>query len=119
MMRATTAIDVHHRGDVHIVRFGQTDILYPDSIHRVREEIGSLVKEGGPVKVVLDLADAQLVSSEAIGMIVVLNNVITPAGGQLHLANISEHTMEVLEVIRLQNVLKIFPSTELAIAAFR
>jgi anti-anti-sigma factor len=93
-------------------------VLDPSSLREVRKYISDLLKTDEPIKVVLDMEEVVLLSSEAIGFIVVLGNAIRPRGGQLHVANVSEETYTVFEVTQLNNVIRIFDSTREAIEAF-
>ena len=109
---------VTRRGDVYVIGFSHIDIFDSDCLRDVRRLIGRL-KAGEPhLKIVLDMEDVVLLSSEAIGMIVAISNALRPRGGQLHLANISNETYTVFEITSLQDVISVFGSTSAAIAAF-
>jgi anti-anti-sigma factor len=102
----------------HIIRFAHIDVLDPSCLREVRVYISDLLKKDEPIKIVLDMEEVQLLSSEAIGLIVVLGNAVRPRGGQLHVANISEQTYSVFEVSQLNNLIRVFDSTKEAVAAF-
>lgn len=118
MTDPTPTSGVTRTGDAHIIRFARMDVLDPASLHEVRTYISDLLKTDEPVKVVLDLDEVELISSEAIGLIVALRNTVGPQGGQLHVANVSERTYGVFEVTQLNNQLQIFNSTDEAIDGF-
>ncbi len=103
---------------VHIIRFSPVDFLESDSVHELRRRIGELAARDGAIRVVLDLEQVVLLSSEAIGMIVVISNSIRPQGGRIHLANISDETCTVFEMLKLQEIIAVFDSTQGAIDAF-
>ncbi len=106
-------------GGVHLFRFSHTEILEPEYLRDVRRYISRLMKVQRRVRVVIDLEEAALLSSEAIGMIVALSNALRAAGGTLHLANISDETYAVLELANLHDVVEMFDATSDAIAAFQ
>jgi anti-anti-sigma factor len=118
MTDPTPMSGITRAGDAHVIKFAHTDVLQPASLHEVRSYISDLIKSGEPVKVVLDLDEVELISSEAIGLIVALRNTVDPQGGQLHVANVSERTYGVFEVTQLSNQLRIFNSTDEAIEGF-
>ena len=103
---------------VHIFKCSRTDYLEAAYIGEIRRYLNYLMKTEPPVRAVLDLAEAQLLSSEAIGLIVALGNVLQETGGGLHLANISEETRSVLAIANLQDVLAMYTSVDDAVSGF-
>ena len=87
-------------------------------LRQVRDEIKRRLDTEERLKIVLDMQDVVLLSSEAIGMIVVLSNVLRPRGGQLHLANVSDETYTVFEIMKLHEIVKVFDTIPGAISAF-
>ena len=118
MTHARTLTQVKRHGDVYVVGFSPIDVFDSDCLRDVRRLIGRLSRSEPRLKVVLDLADVVLLSSEAIGMIVAMNNALRPRGGRLQLANISNETCTVFEITRLRDIVEIFDSTTEAIASF-
>jgi anti-anti-sigma factor len=102
----------------HIIKFSHIDELDPSCLREVRVYISDLLKTQEPIKIVLDMEEVELLSSEAIGLIVVMGNAIRPRGGPLHVANISQRTYSVFEVTQLQNLIRVFESTQEAVDAF-
>ncbi|MHC4127807.1 MAG: STAS domain-containing protein [Planctomycetota bacterium] len=102
----------------HIIKFSHIDELDPSCLREVRVYISDLLKTQEPIKIVLDMEEVELLSSEAIGLIVVMGNAIRPRGGELHVANISQRTYSVFEVTQLQNLIRVFESTQEAVDAF-
>lgn len=119
MTRTSPTAGVTRCGDVHVFRFPHLGVLDTDRLWEVRRSIGELTRSEARPKVVLDMQDVVLLSSEAIGMIVALGNAMRPRGGRLHLANISHETYAVFEITRLQSLVSIFESTRAAIDAFK
>jgi anti-sigma B factor antagonist len=102
----------------HIIKFSHIDVLDPSCLREVRVYISDLLKTQEPIRIVLDMEEVELLSSEALGLIVAMGNTIRPRGGQLHVANISERTCSVFEVSQLGTLIRIFDSTQEAIDAF-
>ena len=118
MTHARTLTQVKRHRDVYVVSFSHIDVFDSDCLRDVRRLIGRLSRSEPRLKVVLDLADVVLLSSEAIGMIVAMKNALRPRGGHLHLANISNKTYTVFEVTRLRDIVDVFDSITEAIASF-
>ncbi len=111
----TTVMGIH---GVHIFKCSHTEYLEAEYIGEIRRFLSYLMKTQPKVRAVLDLAQAVRVSSEAIGLIVALSNVLQVAGGGLHLANISEDTASVLAIANLQDVICMYNSVDDAISGF-
>ena len=118
MPRTTTTINVARQGGAYVIKFSNSEVLNPESLRQVRDEIKRHLDAEERLKIVLDMEDVALLSSEAIGMIVTLTNAMHPRGGQLHLANISDETYTVFEIMKLRQVVKVFDTIPDAISAF-
>ncbi len=102
--------------DLHKVRFTRSEVLDSECILEVRYLLGRLAKTQGCTRVLLDMSQVTLVSAGALGIIIALNNALRPRGGELLIANISRETTAVLEITKLNRVLRIFPTMEDALA---
>ncbi len=111
----TTVMSTH---GVLIFKCSRTECLEAAYIGEIRRYLSYLMKTQPTVRAVLDLAEAVVLSSEAIGLIVALSNVLQVAGGGLHVANISEETASVLAIANLQDVISMFNSVDDAISGF-
>ena len=118
MTHARTLTKVRRSGDVYVVSFSHIDVFDSDCLLDFRRLIGRLAGSEPRLKVVLDLGDVVLLSSEAIGMIVAVSNSLRRQGGRMHLANISNETCTVFEITRLRDILEIYDTTDDAIASF-
>ena len=103
---------------VHIFKCSRTDYLEAAYIGEIRRYLSYLMKTQPKVRAVLDLAEAVQLSSEAIGLLVALTNVLQGSGGGLHLANISEETASVLAITNLQDVISMYNSVDDAVSGF-
>ena len=117
MAQTSSAVTVQRIGDVDVIRFPHGDVLDLENIREVRRHVGQRLHEHAPVKIVLDMGGA-LPTSEAMGMIVVLNNMIAARGGRVHLSNISEQTCAVFEVMRVGHIVEMFNTTQEATERF-
>jgi len=77
------------------------------------EELANQVKSG---LLVLDFSQVQYVASQALGGLVMLAKRCRAAGCQLHLCGLCPSILEVLELMKLDKALEIYPGVEEAIA---
>ena len=118
-MTQTAATMTIMNGDgVHVLKFLPRGVLDATGLSETRRYISRLLSTATRPRIVLDLGEVELLTSEAIGMVVSLGNTIRSQRGQLHLANISAETYTVLEITRLQGVIKIYASIHEAIGEF-
>jgi anti-anti-sigma factor len=77
------------------------------------EELANQVQSG---LLVLDFSQVQYVASQALGGLVMLAKRCRAAGCQLHLCGLCPSILEVLELMKLDKALEIYPGVEEAIA---
>lgn len=65
--------------------------------------------------VVLDLSQVKYTDSSGLSAILVANRLCKDAGGTLALAGVSDHTMKLIKISRLDSVLNILPTRQEAI----
>ena len=118
MTRAAATMTIMNGDGAHVLKFSPTGVLDAAGLSEARRYISRLLGTVPRPRIVLDLGEVALLTSEAIGMIVALGNTMRSQRGQLHLANISAETYTVLEITRLQGVIKIYASIHEAIGEF-
>jgi anti-anti-sigma factor len=102
----------------YVFTFPRRELLDLESVQLVREKIKDLVKAKSRLRIVLDLGHVMLLTSDGIALIVSLRNAIRPYGGEIHVANISPETRTVFDHLRLGRLIRIFDTTDDAVAAF-
>ncbi len=115
---ASQVIVIKRMADVHLIEFMVTGLTDQAAIQQVGEEIEALVERSGVPKVVVDFGGLQNVSSAMLGVLISVNRQVQSMGGELRLAEVPESIMEVFKLTRLDKILKIFASTDLAMARF-
>lgn len=75
-------------------------------------------REGGPRRVVVDLARVQLMNSSGLGMLVSALTSLRNAGGDLRLAAVSERIQSLFVITRLASVFKSYPTVDEAVTSF-
>ena len=70
-------------------------------------------------QIVLDLAGVTHIDSGGLGTLVALHTSARKSGGEIKLANLSNHPKEVLQITRLVTIFEIFDRVEDATASFK
>lgn len=70
-------------------------------------------------KIVLDLGGITHIDSGGLGTLVGLHASAKKLGGEIKLANLSNHPREVLQITKLVTIFEIFDSAEAAAASFK
>lgn len=79
-------------------------------------ELGKIVRENN--KIVLDLKDVVYLSSAGVRAIIRASQSAQKSEGGVKLARIPDSVIEVLENVGMMEVLKSYPSVDLAVASF-
>lgn len=110
-------LECEHIDGVLIVRVLLKRIRYDDS-----EEVAAQIRQAIDIyqanKVVLDLAEAEYMTSEMLGRIVGLLKVVAERQGELKLVLRSKKVLEVFRMTNLDKILDIHKEASAAIRAF-
>jgi anti-sigma B factor antagonist len=117
MEAAPAHLDVQHEGDVIVVSFLDRKILDELNITRIEEELFKLVEGQSGVRLVLDFANVEHLSSRALGTLISLMKRVNQQKGKLALANIAERIFEVFKITRLDRSFDICETREDAVSA--
>lgn len=104
--------------DVHVIEFIVTSMTDQVAIQEVGNEIEQLVDKLGLPKIVIDFGDLEHVSSAMLGVLISVNKKVQALKGELRLAAVPEPVMAVFKLTRLDKLLKIYDSTDLATTRF-
>lgn len=74
--------------------------------------------EGGARQLVLNLADVHAIDSAGLGVMIGLAGILRKGGGGVRLASVPTKVREVLEIVKVQEVLPVFPDVATAAASF-
>lgn len=66
-------------------------------------------------QLILDLDGVELLDSTALGVIIACYTTLKKRGGMLALTHVPQNVQDVLEITRLINVLRVFPSNDAAL----
>ena len=118
MAETIPPLSVTQQKDVRVVEFTNNRILDEANIADIGTSLGALIDERHPPKLLLDFATVDHLSSAALGMLINVDKKVKQRNGQLRLANIKPQIFEVFVITKLNNLFKIFPSREDALASF-
>ncbi len=82
------------------------------------KRLGDVIDSHKKVRLVLDLTTVEYLSSAGLGRLVALLKKAMAGGGYLYLAGLRAEIQELFEVMRLNQIFRIFPAVPEALAAF-
>jgi anti-sigma B factor antagonist len=103
-------------GDVTVLDL-KGRLVFDEGDAVLREQINRLV-ESGRTNIVLNLRDVTYIDSCGIGVLVSKFVSLRRKGGDLRLANVTPRSRRVMEITKLLDVFRIFPSEAEAVASF-
>jgi anti-anti-sigma factor len=103
---------------VTIVTFTVSEIVQPEAIEGVSQQLSKLVEYFSSRRLVLNLASVRRLSSLMLGKLMSLNARIAAAGGQLVLCQLNPEVMEVLKVVKMLHTFRICATEEEAAKSF-
>jgi len=115
---ASGKLMVQRISDVYVVEFLETNILDQVAIERIKEELMDLITQSGSAKMIISFENVKHVSSAMLGTLMAVNKKVKQEKGELRLAAINKQLMEVFKLTRLDKVLKIFKTSQEALAKF-
>jgi anti-sigma B factor antagonist len=111
-------LPVEQVGDVTVARLDGNNFWDDDRVRAVREPLQGLLKQPGRADLLVEFGPVDHLSSSAVGLLVGLHLRARAAGGRLALCGLSPHARSVLERIRVNGLLAVYPAREQALASF-
>ena len=119
MAEATAYFSARTNGEVRILEFSRADVTDAAYIKVLGDQIYAYLKQFDEPQVIIDFGKVSYLSSAALGMLIALNTVLNKKKGQLRLCNVNENIYEVFKLMKLYKLIKIFDSTEEAVASLK
>lgn len=110
-------LDVQRDNGVTIVSFLDRKILDELNITRIEEELFQMVDSQQRVRLVLDFANVEHLSSRALGTLISLLKRVRGQNGDLGLCNIDPRIFDVFRITRLDRSFNIFENCGQAVAS--
>ena len=109
---------VHRVRDIQVIEFMTDALLDQANIERLGDDLAELVAKSGHPKIVISFANIEHVSSAVLGILIATHKQVKKMRGELRLASISERIYEVFKITRMDKMLKIYESPEVALLKF-
>jgi anti-sigma B factor antagonist len=87
------------------------------NIMQIGQQLQALAARDAVPKLVLDFSNVGHMSSSALGVLITLHKRVREKNGQLMLCNIQPAIFEIFVITRLNEIFRIYPSREEALAA--
>ncbi len=117
-MNTQPQLKVDQASEVTVVRLPPRPLRDIQEIERLGKELYQLIEDHRPMKVVLDFAPVEFLSSAAFGKLISLNRRAQAYGGTLRLCNLSSSILQVFRVCRLDRVFDIRSDETDALSSF-
>lgn len=110
-------VSKNNLGEVTVVKISGKIIGAPD-VADINKIFADLSGEG-KIRVVVDLAEMEMISSSGLGALIASMTSMKKKGGNLKFANVSDNILHVLKITRLDTVFEIFDSVDKALKSFQ
>ena len=117
-MAESSQLIIENLGGVAVVNFDTNNVLDALQIQKMGEELYRLVDEQDRRRLVLDFSRVQMLSSQAIGMLLNLRKKSQAIGGQVLLCGIRSDLMKVFTITQIDKLFKFFDTEKAALAEF-
>lgn len=115
---STRRIDIEEVGDVTVAKFVDKKILDETNIQIIGNQLFGLVDEDGRMKIILDFANVEYLSSAALGKLITMDKKVKAVRGQLRLCSIRPEIYEVFAITKLNKLFKIYEDQDQALEGF-
>ncbi len=114
-LKETSMFDINElEGGIFVMKLNKPEVHTLD-VPELKEEMLQVINEKGIKKLVLDLTDVRTITSSGIGIFLNINQILK---SDFRIANPSQEVRNVLELTKLDSVVKVFETTDIAIKSF-
>lgn len=111
-------LQVQERGDVTTAGFLDKKILDESNIEEIGRELFALVEKHPQIKLLVNFANVQYLSSAALGKLITLNKRVAEDNGKLVLCCIRPEIYEVFKITKLNRIFDICEDEATALTRF-
>jgi anti-sigma B factor antagonist len=111
-------LNITDHKDIKVVSFIENKILDEANIKEIGDALIFLAESKDRPKLLLDFQNVDHLSSAALGMLINVNQKVKGQSGELRLTNIKSQIYEVFVITKLNNLFKILPDRQAALASF-
>lgn len=112
----TRRFEIDEVGDVTVAKFTDKKILDEGNIQIIGNQLFALIEDDGRMKIVLDFANVEYLSSAALGKLITMDKKVKAAKGKLRLCNIRKDIYEVFAITKLNKLFDMKENLEAALA---
>jgi anti-anti-sigma factor len=105
-------------GGVTVVRFLMRTLRAEEAITAVFNQLDRLVVDGGCRKLVVNFGNVDIFASYAVGRLISLNRKVEAAGGRLALCSLTPVVTEIIDIMQLRRLLRIYATEQEALQSF-
>jgi anti-sigma B factor antagonist len=107
-MAVTPRIQVNEVDGVQVVRFTDRQLFDERTVREVADQIlAALPNDGGPIRLILDFTDINLVSSTLLSKLILLQRRVASSNGKLRLCEMSPVIQQVFRTANLDRLFSI------------
>jgi len=110
---------VTQKGGVHVVSFLDRKILDESNIVEIANELFDLVEKSKGIRLCLNFANVQYLSSTVLGKLITLNTRVNEDTGKLVLCTIRPQILEVFKITKLTKLFDICEDETTALSHFK
>lgn len=110
------ALSYESRGSVLIVKLLIADLVDEHTVSPLRYELSGLLEQELPRRMVIDLSEVSYLSSRAVGVLLAHYQRLERQGGALRVCCAHPRVMPVLEQMRLNMIISVYPTLDEALA---
>jgi anti-sigma B factor antagonist len=119
-MAVTPRIQVSEANGVQVIRFTDRQLFDERTVREVVDQIlAALPNDGGPIRLILDFTDINLVSSTLLSKLILLQRRVATSGGKLRLCELSPIIQQVFRTANLDRLFSIDRDQRTAIDSFQ
>ncbi len=119
-MTTNTRIEVIDTDGVKVVRFHDRELFHERTVREAADQIAeALPNDGSPIRLVLDFADVNLVSSTLLSKLILLQRRVDGTRGKLRLCELSPVIQQVFRTSNLDRLFKIDRDLRTSLESFQ
>lgn len=112
------AVNIHALGAAYIIEFNQASVINQRTVDGFQSDIDRLIARGPAPKIIISFAGVRNVTSSILGVLISAHQQCVAGGGELRLAAVNKSILGVLKLMRIDKILKVYPTTEKALEHF-
>ena len=117
-MAAQARIDLSEVDGVRIVRFRDRRLFDENTVREVADQVHAATPDTGAIRLILDFAGVDLVSSSLLGKLILLQRRVDASGGKLRLCEMSGVVRAVFKTSNLDRLFAIDRDSRESLEAF-